>query len=89
MISCGLDQSSEPTGCIMEPFNLIYYVENNPERMDDVIEYFSWVLYDLYTHKDDSCNFDDINITDLITPLNLTLQPQFSLYNLPMVYYVK
>ena len=88
MISCGLDQStSHPTGCIVESFNLIYYVENHPES--DVIEYFSWVPYDLYTHKDSSCNFEDVNVTDFITSLNLTLRPQFNLYNIPMVYYVK
>ena len=51
MISCGINQSSHPTGCVVESFNLIYYLENNTE---EAIEYFNWVPYDLYTHVDSS-----------------------------------
>ena len=94
MISCGLDRSSltsHPTGCVVESFNLIYYLENHPEELDDVIKYFSWVPYDLSTHQDSSCNFDNVSLPNLIMRLNRTLQlkPQFTLYNIPMLYYVE
>ena len=87
MISCGKNQSSNPTGCIVESFNLAYYLEQSPEAF---IEYFDWVPYDLYTHKDESCDFnvDLKNLTDILSE-RLQLPPQFNLYNIPMIYYVK
>ena len=87
MISCGQNQSSNPTGCIVESFNLAYYLERSPEAF---IRYFDWVPYDLYTHKDKNCSFDvDFkNFTDMLSE-RLQLQPQFNLYNIPMIYYVK
>ena len=93
MISCGINQSSNPTGCVVESFNLIYYLENNENNTEEIIEYFNWVPYDLYTHMDSSCNFTITNtsLLELIIGLSQTLQlqPQFNLYNIPMIYYVK
>ena len=75
MISCGINQSSHPTGCVVESFNLIYY--DNP----DVLEYFSWVPYDLYTHKSSHCNFDNVSLLNLTDTLAETLQlsPHYSI----------
>ena len=92
MISCGINQSSYPTGCVVEAFNLIYYPEE--EYLD---EYFNWVPYDLSTHTTgDYCNevtFSDItgvlkNFSQDL-PMHYVFQPQFNLYNIPMIFYVK
>ena len=91
MISCGLNQSSHPTGCVVESFNLIYYIEDHLEEVEKVEEYFNWVPYDLYTHIESSCDFDNVSLPNLTRMLyeSLQLQPQFNLYNIPMIYYVK
>ena len=95
MISCGIDQSSYPTGCVVEAYNLIYYQEE--EYLD---EYFNWVPYDLSTHTSSDCSelfttqkFSTITglLKDISQDLQLhfILQPQFNLYNIPMIFYVK
>ena len=87
MIPCGITQSSEPTQCIMDSFNLIYY-EHNHTVVNDM---FSWITYDMSTHAHGSCNYDNFSLPILTAYLTeyLQLQPQFSLYNMPMIYYVK
>ena len=88
MISCNRSQSSHPTGCVVESYNLIYY---SKEQLD---QYFTWVPYDLSTHTSDTCSeifaaqkFS--NITELLKSSSISLPAQFSLYNIPMIFYVK
>jgi len=60
---------------------------NNAE---DVIQYemFKWVPHDLSTHEE-GCDFSD-DIQSIIDNLNQTaFQPQFTLYNYPLIYYVE
>lgn len=85
MISCNRSQSSHPTGCVVESYNLIYYSE---EQLD---QYFTWVPYDLSTHTSDSCSefFATQKFSTFIKFVNKTLPAQFSLYNIPMIIYVK
>ena len=85
MISCGIDQSSHPTDCVVEAYNLIYYQE---EYLD---EYFNWVPYNLSTHTSSDCNFANQKFSNITALLHFSqvLQPQFNLYNIPMIFYVK
>ena len=89
MISCGIDQSSlHPNSCVVEAYNLIYYPD---EYLD---EYFNWVPYDLSTHTRSECSetFSSQNfsaITNLLKDYTQVLRPQFILYNIPMIFYVK
>lgn len=89
MISCRINELSHPSGCVLDPFNLIFNLEANDSLT--MLEYFSWVPYDLYTHKDSSCDFSNVTLQELIMQLNesLLLPSQFLLYNIPMIYYVK
>jgi len=90
MLSCGRGDQDHPEGCLVDAFNIIYYVlgEENYNAFNDT---FTWVPYDLSIHAE-NCPFEDPtklpaivkNITD-----NLGLLPQFGLYNIPMIYYVK
>ena len=87
MISCNRSQSSHPIGCTVESYNLIYYPE---EQLD---QYFTWVPYDLSTHTSGICSefFATRKFSDFIKfdNDNETLPAQFSLYNIPMIFYVK
>ena len=90
MLSCARGDQNHPEGCLIDAFNIIYYVleEGNFDAFNDT---FTWVPYDLAIHAGD-CPFEDPselpdvigNITD-----SLGLLPQFGLYNIPMIYYVK
>ena len=74
-----------PNNCVIEPFNVIYYVEGHFEEAQ---EYFSWVPYDLSTHEDGDCNIPLEKLPELLKQ-HIQLPAQFHLYNIPMIYYVK
>jgi len=90
LLSCERGTDNHPDSCLIDAFNIIYYTFKEGNH-DAFTKTFTWVLYDLSIHAED-CAFDnETEISDIILNLNesLGLPPQFALYNIPMIYYVK
>ncbi|XP_065901246.1 ABC transporter A family member 9-like isoform X2 [Dysidea avara] len=89
MLSCTRNETHHPERCLIDPINIIYYVQEGGNR-NAFNDTFTWVPYDLSIYVKD-CLFEDPSQLPAIIG-NLTsdieLLPQFALYNIPMIYYV-
>ena len=90
MLSCTRNETHHPERCLIDPINIIYYVQEGGNR-NAFNDTFTWVPYDLSIYVKD-CLFEDPSQLPAIIG-NLTsdieLLPQFALYNIPMIYYVE
>ena len=87
MLSCARNETHHPERCLIDAFNIIYYVHEggNYNAFNDT---FTWVPYDLSIYGKD-CLFEDPSQLPAIITGDLGLLPQFALYNIPMIYYVE